>query len=100
MFAHVQDGQIVALGHHPDVEWDGERWWDLRDPDVRTARGWLEVTEVDRPADTDTHTHESTIELVDGVPVGLGRRALGVAALFLAGRNSRSSNEDDPPPPS
>jgi|GEM_PF-3875090 len=23
---------------------------------------------------------------------------LGVAALFLAGRNSRSANQDDPPP--
>ena len=68
MFAHVQDGQIVALGHHPDVEWDGQRWWDLRDPDVRTARGWLEVTEVDRPTDTDTHTHDLTYEMVDGQP--------------------------------
>ena len=68
MYAHAQDGQIVALGHHPDVEWDGERWWDLRDPDVRAERGWLEVTEVDRPADTDTHTHDLTYEVVDRQP--------------------------------
>lgn len=69
MFAHVQNDQIVALGHYPDLEWDGERWWDLRDPDVRTERGWLEVQMTDRPADTDTHTHDLTYELVDGQPV-------------------------------
>lgn len=71
MYAHVQDGQIVALGNYPDLEWDEDeqRWWDLRDIGVRTARGWLEVQMTDRPADTDTHTHDLTYELVDGQPV-------------------------------
>lgn len=71
MYAHVQDGQIVALGNYPDLEWDEDeqRWWDLRDIGVRTARGWLEVQMTDRPDDTDTHTHDLTYELADGQPV-------------------------------
>ena len=68
MFAHVQDGQIISISHHPDVEWDGERWWDLRDPTIRAERGWLEIAEVERPADTNTTTHELSYEVVDGQP--------------------------------
>ena len=68
-FAHITADTIDALGNPPDLEWDGARWWDLRDPTIRTARGWLEVTETPRPEPVEGGVHESTVELVDGLPV-------------------------------
>ena len=68
-YAHITADTIDALGNPPDLEWDGTRWWDLRDPAIRTARGWLEVTETPRPEPVEGGTHESTVELVDGLPV-------------------------------
>lgn len=68
-YAHVTDGTIDAIGNHPDLEWDGTRWWDLRDPTIREARGWFEVTETPRPADTTEGTHDGSVVLVDGLPV-------------------------------
>ena len=68
-YAHITADTINALGNPPDLEWDGTRWWDLRDPTIRQARGWHEVTETPRPDPIDGGTHESTVELVDGLPV-------------------------------
>ena len=69
-YGHIAtDDTITALGTPPDLEWDGTRWWDLRDPTIRTARGWLEVTETPRPEPVEGGVHESTVELVDGLPV-------------------------------
>ena len=68
-FAHITADTITALGNPPDIEWDGTRWWDLRDPETRTARGWHEVAETPRPAPVEGGVHESTVELVDGLPV-------------------------------
>ena len=68
-YAHITANTITALGAPPDLEWDGTRWWDLRDPEIRTARGWLEVTETPRPEPVEGGVHESTVELVDGLPV-------------------------------
>lgn len=69
MWALVIDDRIVQAGVLPQLWWDGDRWWDFRpgqhDP---AGTGWQEVEETPRPADTDTTTHESTIELVDGIP--------------------------------
>ena len=72
-FAHITADTITALGNPPDLEWDGTRWWDLRDPEIRTARGWLEVTETPRPEPVEGGVWESTgisgVQLVDGLPV-------------------------------
>ena len=66
--ARIVDGVIVAIGHYPKYEVaDGIRY-DLRDPATRAARGWVEVVETPRPADTDTATWDGGAELVDGVP--------------------------------
>lgn len=68
-FAHITADTITALGNPPDLEWDGTRWWDLRDPIIRTERGWLEVTETPRPDPIEGGVHESSVQLVDGLPV-------------------------------
>ena len=68
-YAHITAGTITALGNPPDLEWDGTRWWDLRDPTIRQARGWYEVTETPRPEPVEGGVHESAVELVDGLPV-------------------------------
>ena len=72
-FAHITADTIDALGNPPDLEWDGTRWWDLRDPEIRTARGWFEVTETPRPEPVEGGVWESIgvtgVELVDGLPV-------------------------------
>lgn len=69
MYAQIIDNQIASIGRHPNLEWDGARWWDLRDPTIRAERGWFEVTETPRPADTTEGTHDSSVVLVDGLPV-------------------------------
>ena len=68
-YAHITADTITALGNPPDLEWDGERWWDLRDPTIRQARGWFEVTETPRPDPIEGGVWEPTVELVDGLPV-------------------------------
>ena len=68
-YAHIIADTIAALGNPPDLEWDGTRWWDLRDPATRLARGWFEVAETPRPEPVEGGVHESTVELVDGLPV-------------------------------
>lgn len=73
MHAHITDNTIDALGNPPDLEWDGTRWWDLRDPTIRAARGWLEVTETPRPEPVEGGVWESSgitgVILVEGLPV-------------------------------
>ena len=72
-YAHITADTITALGNPPDLEWDGTRWWDLRDPIIREARGWHEVTETPRPEPVEGGVWESTgitgVQLVDGLPV-------------------------------
>ena len=68
-YAHITADTITALGNPPDLEWDGTRWWDLRDPTIRQARGWHEVTETPRPDSTTEGTYDSSVVLVDGLPV-------------------------------
>ena len=68
-YAHITADTIDALGNPPDLEWDGTRWWDLRDPTIRQARGWLEVTETPRPEPIEGGVFESSVSLVDGLPV-------------------------------
>ena len=68
-FAHITADTIDALGNPPDLEWDGTRWWDLRDPTIRQSRGWIEVTETPRPEPVEGGVFESSVALVDGLPV-------------------------------
>lgn len=77
MYAHVTDNTIT------DTAWRLPRaarrldtgQWVLGLPHAATrlqqACGWREVTETERPDDTDTTTHERTIELVDGTPTAV-----------------------------
>ena len=68
-YAHIIADTITALGNPPDLEWDGTRWWDLRDPATRLARGWFEVAETPRPEPVEGGVFESSVSLVDGLPV-------------------------------
>lgn len=68
-YAHIINNEIVAIGPYPEIERTPERDWDLRDPVTRAERGWIEVVEVAQPADTDTGTYDSSVVLVDGLPV-------------------------------
>jgi hypothetical protein len=61
----------------PDDVTADDRWWDLRHHDYDLAlweseiigpHGWEPVVTTERPADTDTTTHDYSVELVDGVP--------------------------------
>lgn len=67
-YAHITGDTLTTHFTHPNVENDGTRDWDLRDPTIRTERGWLEVTETPRAADTTEGTHDGTVQLVDGIP--------------------------------
>jgi hypothetical protein len=70
MYAHVVDNRITRIGRPPRLLYDGTRWWDLRTPapEQLAQHGWLPVTTVPRPEDTETHTHDLTHELIDGTP--------------------------------
>ena len=71
MYALVQGDAIVeGPGALPDVWNDGTRDWDLRpitDPELAEL-GWFPVVEVPRPPDTETTTHDYSVELVAGLP--------------------------------
>ena len=67
-YAHITGDTFTLHARCPSIENDGTRDWDLRDPAIRLARGWVEVTETPRPADTDTTTHDYGVELVAGTP--------------------------------
>ena len=70
MYAHIANDQITTTRHTLPATWEHDgQLWDIRPGQhPPEAAGWHEDVEVARPADTDTHTHESTIELIDGVP--------------------------------
>ena len=69
-WAHVVAGEIVAVTPRcPRRERDAGVWWDLADPAVRVARGWLEVVVAAPPESTFTETYDpAPPALVDGVP--------------------------------
>ena len=70
IYAHITNGIIDKLGNPPATVFDAGRWWDLRDrdPALLAARGWLPVVDTPRPDDTDTTTHDYSVQLVAGVP--------------------------------
>lgn len=73
MHALVIDGQIQALGRLPRSarRLDTGEWvmgLDSAPLALVHACGWHEVQDAERPPDTETHTHERSVEVVDGVP--------------------------------
>jgi hypothetical protein len=81
-YARVLNNAITSTMPPPDlldpddITAEG-RWWDLRqfDQDLATwesevigPHGWLPIVTAARPPDTDTDTHDYSIQLVDGVP--------------------------------
>jgi hypothetical protein len=72
-YAFVEAGTVEAEGALPQSarRLDTGQWvMGLRDAPVelQQATGWFEVTDVDKPADTATHTYDRSITLVAGVP--------------------------------
>jgi hypothetical protein len=73
MFAYVTNGTIQAVGKLPVAarRLDTGQWvLGLRDAvaELQRACGWFAVVDAPRPADTDTSTHDRSIELVHGLP--------------------------------
>ena len=72
-YALIQNDRITHVGPLPRIWWDGDRWYDWRDPATAAinpaASGWLPVTDTARPADTDTTTTDYSVELIAGQPV-------------------------------
>ena len=71
--ALVIDNQIQSIGRLPNSARrldDGAWVVGLADATqaLREATGWLEVVDTARPDDTDTATHDYSVELVAGVP--------------------------------
>ena len=68
-YAHITSPDAFTVhATHPNVENDGTRDWDLRDPTIRQARGWHEVAETPRPEPVEGGVFESSVQLVEGVP--------------------------------
>lgn len=72
-YANVTHDTIQKVGTLPKSarRLDNDAWvLGLRDADTATqqATGWFEVTDTARPDDTDTTTHDRSIELVASVP--------------------------------
>ena len=74
LYAHTTDGTIDQIGALPALWLGPTRWHDWRgDPETWATQpadwGWQPVTEVPRPADTETHTSDpAPVALVAGVP--------------------------------
>ena len=73
IYAFVTDSVIRRTGQLPRSarRLDTNQWvlgLSKADTATQEACGWYEVTEVSKPADTDTTTHDRSIELVDGTP--------------------------------
>ena len=72
IYALAQGATISQVGALPKLWWDGTRWHDWRGDTPATdpaLSGWLPVTDAARPADTDTTTHDYSVELIAGQPV-------------------------------
>lgn len=73
MYAHVDADGTITEWRMPDTarRLDSHQWvLGLRSapPELQQACGWYVITSTPQPNDTDTHTHDRSIELVDGVP--------------------------------
>ena len=71
MYAHVTNGTIDTVGRLPNAVRNADGNWVMLSyatPDELAALGWHAVTDTPRPDDTDTTTHDRSIELVAGTP--------------------------------
>ena len=73
LYAHVNGTTVDTVSALPALYFDGTEWHDWRgDPPWRTEpgdAGWFPITTTQRPADTDTTTHDESVQLVAGLPV-------------------------------
>lgn len=73
LYAHVNGSTVDTVSNLPRLYFDGTVWHDWRGPGPwRTqpsSAGWFPVATTQRPVDTDTTTHDESVELVDGQPV-------------------------------
>lgn len=69
-YALVLDGQIQSVGPLPRgaSRLSDRAWLQPLDPADAASCGYLEVVDVERPADTAQVTHDRSVELVDGTP--------------------------------
>jgi hypothetical protein len=67
IYAIVVDDAIFAVGNRPKA-WRNHTGLQYATDEQLAAIGILPVVEVERPADTATHTAERSVELVAGVP--------------------------------
>jgi len=81
-YARVIDDTIISLDYPPDLLEPDDltaagRWWDLRvhansttfwETDIIGPHGWLPVTAVPRPPDTETSTFDYSVEMSNGRP--------------------------------
>lgn len=69
MYALIENGLITQVKpSYPALEFADGRWWDNRDDNVRSSRGWHPVVRSDRPAETDTELPFATYVVIDGKP--------------------------------
>lgn len=74
MYALILNNEIQSLGNPPQGarRLDTGQWVTppagIWTDSLLAACGWLPVTETPRPDDTDTATHDYSVELVDGTP--------------------------------
>jgi len=66
-YVHVTNDTIDTVGRLPKAA-DADGQWLTLTPDNAHLAGWFEVVDVPRPADTDTTTHDRSVELVNGTP--------------------------------
>jgi len=67
MYAHIDNNTITAIGRLPQGA-DADGQWLTLDADNAHLAGWFEVVDTARPADTDTTTHDRSVDLVNGTP--------------------------------
>jgi hypothetical protein len=67
MYAHITNNTIDTIGRLPKAADANGQWLTLTADNAHLA-GWFEVVDAARPADTDTTTHDRSVELVDGTP--------------------------------
>lgn len=73
IYVLVTDSTIQSIGRLPNGarRLDTGEWvlgLDTAPPELVAATGWYEMVDTARPADTDTTTHDRSVELIDGTP--------------------------------
>jgi hypothetical protein len=67
-YALVIDGTIEAIGRLPKGGDADGQWIEPLTVDNAHLAGWFPVVDTPRPADTDTTTHDRSVQLANGTP--------------------------------